>query len=101
MVPRLMLLAGRDLNSLTRVKDELVMLDLHRQLAFENIKELASAVVMVAGLAGAGGHPLLDDVELGRLDEVPAVAGVVAGAAPLVVFGVRGGDDSGWHLREM
>ena len=100
-VHRLVLLAGRDLDAFVSADDEFVMFDLHRQLAFEDIEELPGAVVMMTCLAGAGRHELLNDVELRRANEVPAVAVVVVRAAPFVVFGVGGGDDFGWHLREM
>jgi hypothetical protein len=51
-VQRLMLLAGGDLDSISFLKDEVVMLDLHGQFAFENVEELARVDVGMADFAG-------------------------------------------------
>jgi len=59
----------------------------------EDVEELAGVGMVVAGLAGAGGHELFDDAEVGRADEVPAVAVGFVGAAPGVMLGGGGGDD--------
>ncbi len=69
------------------------MLDLHRQFAFENEKELTCPFVVMPCLAGAGRHQLFDDVQLGCADEIPSVTVI----APGVVFGTCGRDDFGGH----
>jgi hypothetical protein len=84
----LMGLAGGDLDALAGFEGEVVMFDLDRELSPKDEEELAGVEVVVAGLAGAGRHQLLDDVEVGRADEVPAVAVI----APGVVLGGSGGD---------
>src|SRR5260370_19319697 len=86
-------LAGGDLDSLAGLEGEVVVLDLEGELALEDEEELAGTGVVVAGLPGAGGHQLFDDVELWGADEVPAIAVV----APDVVLGVGGGDGFGRH----
>ena len=86
-------LAGGDLDAFAGVEEEVVVLDLEGELAFEDVEELAGLEVVVAGFAGARGHCFFDDVELGGSDEVPAVAVV----SPGVVLGVGGGDDFCGH----
>ena len=88
----LMGLAGSDLDSLAFLEGEVVVLNLHCEFAVEDVEELACVRVVVASLAGAGGHEFFDDAEVGRADEVPAVAVGFVGAAPGVVLGVDGGD---------
>ena len=88
----LMGLAGSDLDSLAFLEGEVVVLNLHCEFAVEDVEELACVRVVVASLAGAGGHEFFDDAEVGSADEVPAVAVGFVGAAPGVVLGVDGGD---------
>src|SRR5215475_5540803 len=86
-VHRLMLLAGRDLDAFPGAGDELMVLDLHGQFTLEDVEELPGALVMVACFAGAWGHQLVDDVEFGRADDIPAVTVAVVRTAPFVVLG--------------
>jgi len=88
----LMRFAWRDLDSLSCAEDVVLMLDFERELAFEDVEELARVDVMVARLGCAGRHALFDDAEVGCTDEVPAVA-----VAPGVVFGGGGVDYFGGH----
>ena len=85
-------LAWSDFNALASFDDELVILNLHGELAFGDEEELARVYVVVRGLGGAGRHGLFDDLEIGRFDEKPSVAVSVVRAAPLVVLGVGGVD---------
>ena len=96
-VDGLMGLAGGYLDALPGLEGEVEVLDLEGELALEDEEELAGPEVVVAGLAGAGGHGLFDDVEVGGADEVPAVAVGAVGAAPFVVLGGGGGDGFGRH----
>lgn len=89
----LMRLAWRDFDSLSRVEDVVLVLDFERELAFEDVEELAGVDVMVARLGCAGRHALFDDAEAGCADEVPAVAVV----APGIVFGGVGAYGHGGH----
>lgn len=82
-VDRLMMLARCYLDAFAGAKRVVVVVHLERKFAIEHIEELAGVVVMVAGFAGAGWHPLFDDAELWRAEEVPAVAL----AAPGIVIG--------------
>ena len=52
----LMRLTGGDLDSLSCLEGEVVMLDFHGEFALEDVEELAGARVVMAGFAGAGGH---------------------------------------------
>ena len=60
-IDRLMLLAWRDFESLTGLKNKVMMLDFEGELSFENKEELAWVDVGVTRLAGAGRHELFDD----------------------------------------
>ena len=53
----------------------------------------------VANLAGAGWHEFFDEAELGRFDEVPALAVGALWASLFVVFGGFCADDPGRHAR--
>ena len=94
LVERLMLLAGRDLDALAFLKYEDVVLDLHRQFAFENIEELARASMRVADLAGRSRHEFFNHAEVRPLDQVPAVAI----GAPFIMFGGLDADDRCRHV---
>jgi hypothetical protein len=59
------------------------------------------ARVVVAYLAGAGRNELFDDAELGRFNEVPAVAVGALRASPFVVFGGFCVGDLGGHARQL
>jgi len=93
VIHRLMRLTGGDFDSLSRVEDVVLVLDFERELAFEDVEELAGVDVMVARLGCAGWHALFDDAEVGCADEVPTVAAV----APGVVFGGVGADGFDGH----
>jgi hypothetical protein len=92
-IQRLMTLTGRYLEAVAWVKDKVVMFDFESQLSFEDVEKLACVDVGVAGFAGAGGHKLFDDAQLGCFDEVPTVAVGCLRASPLVVFGGFCADD--------
>lgn len=79
----LMLLAGRNFDAFPFFENKLVILDLHGQFAFEDIKKLAGLDVEMAAFAGRRGHKFFDHAELRGFHQVPAVAG----ASPVVVFG--------------
>ena len=93
----LMLLAGGNLEAFAGVKDEVVMVYFECEFAFEDEKKLTRTNVGVPGLAGAGGHELFDDTEVGCFDEVPAVAVGCLRASPLVMFGRFCADDLCWQ----
>jgi len=90
-------LAGRDFDALTWVQDEVVVLDGDGELAGEDEEELAGAGVMMRGFGDARRKAFFDDVEVGGLDEVPAVAIVIVGASPGVMLGGGGIDYFGGH----
>ena len=64
-------LAWSDLDALSCGEEELDGIDLHGELALKNVEELTGFAVVMAGLAGAGWHALLDDVQLGRAEQIP------------------------------
>src|SRR6187402_1321210 len=82
----LMALSRGDFDALARFDGEVVVLDLHVGFSFKHVQELARADVVMARLGGAGRHEFFDDIQLWRADEVPGVALVRVGAAPLVVL---------------
>jgi hypothetical protein len=92
------LLARRDLESFTGLKNKVVMFDFESQLSFEDVEKLARVDVGVTGFAGAGRHEFFDDAEFVSLDEVPAVAIGSLRASPLVMFGGFCADDLCWHV---
>ena len=55
-------------------------------------------VMEMTALGGARGHEFFDDAELGRFDEMPAVAVRALRASPFVVFCGFGADDVGHAL---
>jgi hypothetical protein len=89
----LMLLAGRDLEAFTGLNNEIAMLDLERQFAFQDKEELARMNVRVAHLARTWRHDFFNDAQFARPDEMPAVAVRALRSAPLVVLGRPYADD--------
>jgi hypothetical protein len=81
-----MLLARRDFQPFTGLKDEVMMLDFEDQFSFEDEEKLASVDVKMSGLAGAGRHEFFDDAELRRFDEVPTVTVGPLRPSPLVML---------------
>jgi hypothetical protein len=83
----LMRLAWSDFDALPSLKDEGLAFDFEGQNSIEDVEELPRMKVIVAKLACAGWHEFFDDTEVGRPDQMPAVAVGSKIAAPLVVFG--------------
>jgi hypothetical protein len=81
-----MLLARRDFQPFTGLKDEVMMLDFEDQFSFEDEEKLARVDVKMSGLAGAGRHEFFDDAELRRFDEVPTVTVGPLRPSPLVML---------------
>jgi hypothetical protein len=92
-----MLLAWRDFESLTGLKNKVMMLDFEGELSFQHEEKLACVDVGVTDLAGGGRHELFDDAELRRFDEMPAVALGPLWASPFVMLGGFCADDLCWH----
>jgi hypothetical protein len=82
----LMLLARRDFQPFTGLKDEVMMLDFEDQFSFEDEEKLARVDVKMSGLAGAGRHEFFDDAELRRFDEMPTVTVGPLRPSPLVML---------------
>jgi hypothetical protein len=91
----LMLLAGSNLESFPRVKDEVVVLYFECEFSFEDEEKLTRVNVRMPCLAGVGRHEFFDDTEFGCFDEVPAVAVGCLRASPLVMLGRFCADDFG------
>jgi len=81
-----MRLSGRDFDSLSGLKIEGLAVDFEGQNSIENVEELPRMKMVVATLPRAGWHELFDDAQVGRPDQMPAVAVGSEIAAPLVVF---------------
>src|SRR5580700_5055318 len=81
-----MTLTGRNLDTLARLHDKLVVLHLHGQLAFEHKEELAGTRMRMPGLTGGRRHEFLNDAEAGGFDEMPSIAVRSLRAAPFIVF---------------
>jgi hypothetical protein len=96
-VDRLMRLTRGDLDPLPCTHDEVVMLDLHGQLALKHKEELPRPLVVMARFTGARRHPLFNDVELRSANKEPPIALI----APEIVLGVRRRDHFCWHLPTM
>ena len=92
-----MLLARRDFQPFTGLKDEIMMLDFDDQFSFEDEEKLACVDVKMSGLTGVGRHEFFDDAELRGFDEVPTVTVSSLRTSPLVVFGRFRADDLCWH----
>jgi hypothetical protein len=92
-----MLLAGRDFQPFTGLKDKVMMLDLEGEFSFEDEEKLTRVDVKMTGLTGAGRHELFDDAEFRRFDEVPAVAVGPLRASPLVMLCRFCADGLCWH----
>ena len=90
-VDGLMKLTRRDFEAFVRLKYVGVTVDNQRERPGQDVEELARMDVVVRRLGRARGHPLFDDIEAGRADEVPGVAIV----SPGVVVGIRCADDVG------
>lgn len=73
-VPRLVGQAGGDLDSLAWFENYGTVIELYRQLTFQNIEKLAGALMPVTLLFAPRGHALFDDAEAFGTHEVPAVA---------------------------
>jgi hypothetical protein len=86
LVHGLMLLAWRNLNPLTGAEHEVMVLHFHRQFSFEHKKELPSFGVKVTLFLRSRWHQLFDNAQIGRLDQMPAIAIGAMRTAPLVVF---------------
>jgi hypothetical protein len=56
-----MLLAGRDFESLSSLKNEVVMAHFESEFSFEHVEELACMDVGVTSFVGAGWHQFFDD----------------------------------------
>lgn len=83
----LMLLARRNLDSFTGMKNEVVMFDSEGQFAFQHVEEPTCMAVCMVAFTGAGAHEFFDNAEVWRLDKVPPVAVGPLQPAPFVMFG--------------
>jgi hypothetical protein len=86
LVHGLMLLTWRNLQSLTRKKKVVTVLHFHRQFSYEHEKELPSFGVDVTLFMGSRWHQFFDNAQIGRLDQMPAIAIGPMRTAPLIVF---------------
>jgi len=82
----LMLLARRDFQPFSGLKDKVMMLDLEGQFSFEDEEKLTRVDVKMTGLAGAGWHELFDDAECRRFDQVPTVTVSPLRPSPFVML---------------
>jgi hypothetical protein len=96
-ISRLMPPAGGNLESLTSSKKKVLIFDFKRQFPFKNKEELACMRVRMSGLTRARRHEFLNDAEVGRPDEVPAVAVSSLRTSPLVVIRRLRADDPVGH----
>jgi len=80
-------LSWRDLESLGCSEWVVLVVNLHREFAFEDEEELPGLLVEMTLFFRAGGHPFFDDAQVSRLDQMPAVAIGTVGATPFVVLG--------------
>jgi len=96
-IQRLMLLAWGNLESLAWVKNKVMVFDFQSQFTFQNQEELARTDVPVSDLTCASGHEFLDNAEVWRFNQVPAIAVSSVLSAPLVMFGRFYADYFCWH----
>ena len=87
LVLRLVALSGGDFDSFALLENEVVILDVEGQFAFEHVEKLARMDMGMADLGGAGGHEFFDHAQLRGLDQVPAVAIGGLRATPFIVLG--------------
>lgn len=85
-IPHLVRDPRRDLQTHAGLQPMPGTLDLQLELAREDVEELPGPEMAMSHLCRTGRHALLNDAEIRRAHQVPAVAP----GAPLVVFG-RGG----------
>ena len=92
-----MLLAWRDFQPFTGLKNKVMMLDFEGQFSFEDEEKLTRVDVRMTGLTGAGRHELFDDAEFRRFDQVPAVTVRSLRSSPFVMLCRFCADGLCWH----
>jgi len=98
-IPHLVALAGHDPDSTSGTHEHGLTLDFHHDLAFQDVKELLSVLVMMSNFSRTWRHEFLDYAQLRISYQVPSVT-VIAPAIMLGIFAVDRAWSSGSFVRD-